>query len=754
VTLKPSTDPAYRAGVHAATRLALGAALITGSMVAVSGRTAAGQDPVPASPEVPVTLTLGIAGDQRQFRPGEIIPVELTFRSDAPGRFALDTRSFNLRGDFAVDTFRIEPLDGVSDPLLDYYASAILVGSGIGSTSRLGTQPRGVQLELNEWFRFDTAGVYTVSVRSKRVLDLSLQNVWPAVTVQSNPVSLEILPFDQSWEQAEIDQALGLLATGRGDDHREGCRILRFLGTPLAAREIVRRLERDRTCDFDFKAGLFTATDRRDVVRQLEDGLRRPDPRISREYLRTLAVLSIYADRPELRPAQTPEVMGGWPSGPLARQPTLVVEAMDRYAEAAAASLPDKSGDARAVTLAELIEYARSAPATPGIDAEALRTQLAGVVDALPAYRLRDLLGFRWPEMAHPGMLPGLRRMADGSDETADLALRRLYELDPDDGRARILDQVRNPPRHATLQTLGVLPDRELPALDDTLASNVESGLTDLRMALLQRYASPAVVPRVLAWLDHRIGRLACESQTHAVAYLLRASPADGATLLGRVLASRAETGCYQFVLHQVAALLMTPELEAAAIAHLDDPHRRVVLSGITTLGRAGSASARAPLRDRFERWRDTWNGREDELRGSLAVLDAAALSAGMQRQIESAYLNALGTGLGWWTGIPGLEDLRDLCVTDDCRREAESLLARAGSNAITVQASAGPSGFAIRVGQYTLDSLDALRTKISQYPRGTMFTLNLEGFGPGRATRLAAEIAASAATAGQVVTP
>jgi hypothetical protein len=742
--------------VNPATRLALAAALIAGTLAPGRGIQAAAAQ---AAADAPFTLTLSIAGEQRQFRPGEIIPLELTFRSDLPGRFAVDGRTYDRSGRLTIDTFRVEPVDGVTDPLLDYFAtSAGFIRGGLSSgPARLDGQSYTVGRELNEWLRFDRPGVYTVTVRSDRALDLSRQpaNGQSVVPVESNPVSFEILPPDPTWEITEIRRAVELLATGRGDDHGEGCRVLRFLGTPLAVREIVGRLERDRTCTSDYTAGLFIASDRRDVVRQLEEGLRRADQMITRQYLRTLAVLSIYADRPELRPAQTPDVMGGFPSErPLARQPALVAEAMARYADIAAASLPDKTGDARAVTLVELLEYARSTPAGTGIDAEALRAQLAVELDQLPAYWLRGLLDYQWPLMARPEILPALRRLADGSDEIADLALRRLYELDPGDGRARIIAQVRNPPRHATLRTLGVLPDRELPELDDALASNVESGLTDLPGGLLQRYASPSVVPRILSYLDDRIGRLACRPQSYALAYLLRVSPADGAALLERALALRETTGCYQSVLGDLAALLMTPELEAAALASLDDPHPRVVLGAVATLGLSDSPSARAPLRERFEQWHDTWSSRGDELRGNFVVMDAAAMLAAMQRQIESAYLAALGAGRGWWAGIPELEALRNLCVTDDCRRRGDGLIARAGSHVIDVQVLPTPAELRIRVGQYDLNSLDALGAKLAQYPPGTIFTTDLDALDAERAGRMAAAIAAIAAAAGQVVAP
>jgi hypothetical protein len=64
--------------VNPATRLALAAALIAGTLAPGRGIQAAAAQ---AAADAPFTLTLSIAGEQRQFRPGEIIPLELTSAS-------------------------------------------------------------------------------------------------------------------------------------------------------------------------------------------------------------------------------------------------------------------------------------------------------------------------------------------------------------------------------------------------------------------------------------------------------------------------------------------------------------------------------------------------------------------------------------------------------------------------------------------------------------------------------------------------
>ena len=80
-------------------------------------------------------------------------------------------------------------------------------------------------------------------------------------------------------------------------------------------------------------------------------------------------------------------------------------------------------------------------------------------------------------------------------------------------------------------------------------------------------------------------------------------------------------------------------------------------------------------------------------------------------------------------------------------------MITLAGSHVILVQMPPGPSELTIRVGQYELDSLDALGAKLAQYPPGTVFTMNLDALDVSLAARIAAELPAIARAAGQVLT-
>ena len=570
----------------------------------------------------PVTLTLRLAGEQRQFRPGETIGIELTFESPISGRFLVDSATYDRSGRLTIDEFRLAPLALVTDPMLDYFAQAgAFIGGGIRGMGQLGEGPHTVRLELNDWFRFDTPGTFSLSVRSSRVSDETLRKPGslPTLPVESNAVTFEVLPRDPGWERAELERAVEILKQTRGPGRRSGCSILRFLGTPAAVDEMIRRWD-DEDCQFDFMAGMFSAPDRAYVVRRLEEGLPSRNPPLNQNYVRTLSVLSVYLKQPELRPAQNDASKGRMLfDGELRRRPELVRAEADRYTAMAA------------------------------------RNPVASLT-SLPEARQRTILEFEWPSIASLDLLPVLRRLASGTSSLADLALRRLYQLAPEEGRSRILEVIRRPHAGSTLRTLGVLPDPTIPSLDDELARSIEPPVGNLErvfpiptmnMALIQRYASPALAPKLLPRVSALIGRMVCEAQEYAIAYFLRVSPRDGAALLDKALTSRS-TGCYTSALPAAGRLWMTPEVEKAAVAALDDEHPRVVLGAIDTLGKFGSSSAQPILLARFDGWQREWRPRAEELRPTPLV--GPETPASVNRLIETAYLNALSTAQGWLT--------------------------------------------------------------------------------------------------------
>ena len=286
-----------------------------------------------------------------------------------------------------------------------------------------------------------------------------------------------------------------------------------------------------------------------------------------------------------------------------------------------------------------------------------------------------------------------------------------------------------------------MLPDQQLPELDDVLAAGVDTNegldVLSIRAELLQRYASPAVSARVLSRVDDLLTRMACRPQAALLAYFVRADANLGKTLLDRALASREMTGCYQMALRDVATLRMTPDVEAVAADHLDDPDPHVVTSAVETLGRYGSRASEQPLRAQFERWHNMWEGRQEELRYSHAESHTNA----MQGMVELTFLQALGQGQAWLTDKGNLLELRAFCVTDNCRAQADHMISAAGDTRITIFRVERPDNSFVMLSQYQLTSISALEQKLTQYPRGTTFTLDVSPLDPRIAPVIVSEM-------------
>ena len=696
----------------------------------------------------PVTLTLRLTNPRRQFRPGEIIPIELEFNSATPKRFTVDGATYDRSGRLTIDEFVIDRIDDVADPMLDYFGStgAGIIGGGIRGIGVLGEKRFTVNVDVNEWFRFDKPGRYTLAVKSSRVTD---ESVTPhaVVPVESNTVSFEILPRDATWEASELESARRIIDAKQPTlGTRAGCRIMRFLGTEAAAREMIRRYgaDIDQGCDFDYMVGLFSAADRAAVVQAMEDGLRAADQAVTSSYLRTLSTLSVYLQHPELLPAQTRETKGRLVAGgELSRRSDLIDAAMSVYVDILTAAMQDKTDRARAITLAEAHV---SVQRQPSATSAALQDQLATRFLDLPAERQANLLEYQWRTIAGSAMLPALRRLVDAPPTTApsvpDLALRRLAQLAPDEARPLILHEIKNPRRGATLKTLGSLRDAELPDLDDALAANFEASNSEIHAALVQRYATKRVAARILASASDKIGVMACNQQASILAYFLRVDEATGSALLDRAMTSRL-TGCWRS-LNQIAALRMTPVVQARAIADLDNSDPDVVIAAIQTLGQHGSPAALEPLRMAFQQWHLAWADRAAELAYSRVVERPNA----RQAMVEDAFRQAIGTGPGWLVRASELRELQSLCVTDNCRTQTGYMI-REDDTRIMLWGINEPDESHIELAQYRFTSIAALEEKLSQYPRGTAFILQRSANESGDVTAAIRRLTAFAASRG-----
>ena len=262
---------------------------------------------------------------------------------------------------------------------------------------------------------------------------------------------------------------------------------------------------------------------------------------------------------------------------------------MTKYAGRLAQSVPFKTGRAKAVGVNTLLDIKWDKTKLPDV---------ASVFNDLPSQEQRTLLEYRWKQIAGDSLLPVLRQLyqkqvmgkPDNPYESADLgalALKRMYELSPDEGRRAILAVMKRPNPRVGLQALMMLPDETLPELEQSFVENFEKGeRTEIHSALIERYGSAGIHARVRSLLDERVGKMACYEQNHLLAYYLRVDASASIELIRRAMTAREDTHCYTGTLSGVAELHTSPELEKLALDFLDDADPETATNAIVVLGK------------------------------------------------------------------------------------------------------------------------------------------------------------------------
>lgn len=706
-------------------------------------------------PGVPVTLTL--PGGRTQFHRGEIIPLLAVFASSLPGKYDLNTDDGSRDLEWNSDAFHVDSA-GAVDPLPVYYDREFgMAYSGPGPRFEpLAMKPLTVSYTLNEWLRFDAPGHYRVYLTCGRVTDAAKRHedlFFRGHSMTSNSVEFDVLPDDPAWDAQTLQAALPLYnAQGynsRTDAAQQAAiRAVRFLDTPDAARAMIARY--GTFSDFDFantrtyfqtRLGLFGFPQPGFVVSEMERRISDPDFPVSEQLIYDLAQAQFLAAYTHL----IPRYVAGDPAKEKERQDLLQQRLAAETAlqqqdwERLKAASPIKRGKARVTSLYALLRLDYRSPNSAEHQTQV--RALVPVFEDLTPEQQENLLGYNWAALRGPDMLPILRRLyaepvSDGGvgnwqevDSLAlhSLALRRLTELSPAEGRALLLTEIRSRNPRVDLPTLCSLPDRTLPALDGVLAANLESilssGSGDWRVAprLVERYATASILPRVKAVYGDKGGQWACDIQTNLLAYFLRTDPAYGAAQMRKALAARKDTGCYRSVLSDVAALKSGPDVERLAALHLHDPDTAVVADAAKMLGEDGSLRDEPALWARLRQWHTQWTGKANQIEPTDAHI------APQPGQLEYALINALAVSPHWLTNQAQLQALDKLCVTREAQGNVTSFLQ---DWAETVRISCSEDAGPWQVVQYhSLPTLSALETKLAQFPRGTRFQLSPFGF-------------------------
>jgi hypothetical protein len=622
--------------------------------------------PSAQSSTTPVTasVVVHLPAGKSTYRVGEEIPLELEFRGTGDKDYNFWTGICGFFGHaLSHEMVAVTPSDGIDDPQTASPCGGI-GGSCPGSWHPLDGTPLVIQVSLNDAVRFTRPGTYRVIVTSTRLERYSSQ---PAPVLTSAPVDLTIVPMDEAWAAADVKTASDLVDHGGLADVTHGAALLRYLGTEAAARALVERFGAIAKVDWSIGDALIASPHRALIVAQMEA---RVDAGTSLDarFLPTMAELRVLLDMP--------------PSpGDCAARSSREKVVQAGYNARWRAAL----GPATVATLgAELAQFQGNP--SPDLrqeiaaDLEQHPTEAAEAFVALQPSTQQILLDptFGWAYVNRPWILPALRQtylawhaspMQNDFPGVGDFALRRLYELAPDEARPLILAEIRTGEHGIRYDALAILPDQSLPDLDAPLQARYASPTTDPRNVdrgttawLMARYGSPALLPFVTEVVSQRAP--ICVVESGLMAYFLKYNPDAAMERLDPTLDRR---NMCRDPLPLLAARHWDDRVETVVLAQLMDADVGRASGAAGLLGSYGSGAVKQPLLDRLEKWSAAWQGRAAE----LVALSSTSTSPA---RIENSVTNALFQNERFALTKTDATHILALCVTDGCRTNVDAL--------------------------------------------------------------------------------
>jgi len=228
-----------------------------------------------------LAMELTVNGGQSVFQQGEIIPLRVRCSSGSKSKYLFNNRNYDRSGRLdGPDSICIQPNPG-TDPLDDYFHSyGGFMGGGLFSEQQVTAKPISTALELNEWVTLPP-GEYRLRVLSKRISLGSEGNykTWDhaSVPVQSDWISFRITKPEPAWQLSTLRDATTTLdsASSTPDQEEHAARVLRFLNSEDAARDLARRFwKSEGNLRWNFEAGLYGTPFRRTAIQEMKTVLR------------------------------------------------------------------------------------------------------------------------------------------------------------------------------------------------------------------------------------------------------------------------------------------------------------------------------------------------------------------------------------------------------------------------------------------------------------------------------------------------
>jgi hypothetical protein len=705
---------------------------------------------------------LSVAAPGGPFHAGERIPIALEFSSSSPEKYRLDGATYDRSGRLRSEEFVLERTD-VVDPFQDYFRSSLFggIGGGLRNSPVLEAKPHQINLDLNDWFRFDHAGRYRLYLKSHRLTRLREPGVGGERTEEfaavSNLIEVEILPPDLGWETAKLAEIHDVLQHPLPErpkpggppvpvDPFEGKRVLaqrelRFLATPGAIQLALKIAARSGASP-DMLT-IIGARDRADATAAFERHLTDPQVGIHEWDVRVRALLT-FIERHKTLPL--PEFDWQLPKNATresieAAARTGQLQFADLLREEAVRLIPTvrrkdpAAAKISAVAIAALApEAARKAGLIPPDDYGLTREQMVAQFLEFSAERQNELLGKKWDMVRGPEMTSVLRRFVEqaapgpapktamalriwGLDSGAEFAaLRRLFELAPEQGSDFLRKDIASGKPRFAGYAVRQFSAQEIPETDGVLSAALKTDL-DSGIALAAKFGTVHLADEIRTIYSNR-PMWPCAEEEFFLTYFVRTSPRDEAMrVLRRAMADR-QRGCWRTMFAQVGQMVWNQAIETVAIETLNDSTAEAVTGATRALAGHGSPSAELPLWKRLEQWSRAWKGRAEELENNPIT----GVGPFAEKELGFALFGAITSAKSWLFDEPRRKRLLELCIDEACRMRIgnEWPLDAAVPIDVTNGGELYPAAF--RAGAFAASSFEELEAKLRQFPAGARF--------------------------------
>jgi hypothetical protein len=603
-------------------------------------------------PSPGVTADLSIKDGKSSFRSGEEIVLEISVITSGTGCFLVsDTQPSPM------DKIELTPTDG---------AYRWVQGDGRGSDASSWMQmeankPATIRIVLNDLYRFDERGTYTVKVRTGHVRCGAFSKAEP-MDLTTNPVTFNVEPFEAA-EERQLAESLGQRIRS-STDQRQADRLARqldYLPGDDATRAKLSLFLNEKTFypfGVHVDEGLWIARNRAMVVSALEQAIADPSLPVGAGWLSTLVELKRNTAKPQE------------PCCVMVRRPesdTL----MAQYVHQLALSLPQKTGEPRIIAATTVFE-ADAAGLTPEqrADFQSAREVIITHFGEINEYSVGSILQRFGQYLDDRRMILPIQNLIDHSEgifsSNRAAALKQMQKIAPEGLDGYIVQEACSEHPAMIKEVRDLSKVESLPGVNACLRERLQTilaGGRDTRMDVrldrtleyATRFADGTLLPEIWKAYTTRQPddrRWDQDARGAALCYLMRWDPAKATSLLVEVMPGHAHAD--PFVLFGVVGPAMPSASSLKAVFRQEiEADSQAAPTAVYALAQIGTAEDRGYLTAKL---------------GTLHQKDTAGYSKEDGR-LEVEFVDALIHGRTWdFGGIEAKQIVEQNCRSAECR--------------------------------------------------------------------------------------